>query len=180
MSEATVLLALLSWRGTLEVSSGLCSKRSRIASHQEEIQGSCSCLSHLLKMATQGKQLYRLLAEPSLGIWEPLSLPISEDARIKNQSKRLNETAIIQPNVLLIWQSSLTVRVLEVLLNALLSNLFLKEFLETWDLCSENFLKIWKTISWGLQFALTKEVFIFIFFHNKLKVLTFSKLLLNI
>lgn len=64
---------------------------------------------------------------------------------------------------------SLTVLVPEILLNALLSNSFLKEFLETWDLCSENFLKIWKTKSWELQFALTKEVFIFILSYNKLK-----------
>jgi len=62
VSKATALLALLRWRGTLEVSSGLCSKRSRIASYQEEIQGSCTCLPLLLKMATQRKQLYRPLA----------------------------------------------------------------------------------------------------------------------
>lgn len=41
--------------------------------------------------------------------------------------------------------------------------------METWDLCSENFLKTWKTKSWELQFALTKKVFVFILSHNKLK-----------
>lgn len=58
---------------------------------------------------------------------------------------------------------------LEILPNALLSDWFLKEFLETRDLCSENFLKIWKTKSWELQLALTKEVFVFILSHNKFK-----------
>lgn len=57
---------------------------------------------HLLtpfENTTQWKQHYKLLVWASLGIQRPLSLPISETAGTKNQSKRLNETAAMQPNV---------------------------------------------------------------------------------
>lgn len=81
---------------------------------------------------TWKKMLYRLLAQASLGIWRPLSLPISEAAGIKNQSKRLNEIAVMWPHVLLIWQqqNSLTVVVLEISLSTLLSTSFPREILE--------------------------------------------------
>ena len=72
--KATALLALLSWRGTLEVSSGLCSKRSRIASHQEEIQGSLLLLTPSFE---NGNTVKTTLETPCLAFTQDLEAPVT-------------------------------------------------------------------------------------------------------